>query len=176
MSTLKSNQNADLRKLLGNRTYVKATLAINAGSAATIKNTGAIIFSVDGVMLTKAALSAQSIAITHDQFGRDVTTQPSLAAYVQPVLTTVYYIIALNAGGTVATVQGGYAGQALTLNNQAFLSDGSMPVCPEGYTPVGVIKVALAGAATFTPATTALDAASVTATYFDVSTLPTAAL
>lgn len=176
MSTLKSQQSVDLRKLIGNRTYVKATLAINAGSAATIKNTGAIIYSVDGIMYTKAALSAQAITITHDQFGRSVATTPSIAKYTQPILTTVYYIVALNAGGTVAVVQGGYAGQALTVNNQAYVSDGSMPVCPDDYTPVGVLKVACTVAATFNPATTALDATNVTVTYFDVSTLPTATL
>ena len=174
MSNLKATQSADIRKLMGNRCYVKATLAINAGSAATIKNTGAIIFSVDGIMYTKAALSAQSIAITHDQFGRILTSQPSFATYVQPVLKTMYYVIALNTSGTVAVIQGGYSGQAITLNNQAYLSDGAVPVCPDDYTPVGILKVALANAATFTPATTALDATDVTVTYYDVSTLPTA--
>lgn len=175
MSTLEATNSVDLRKLLGNRTYVKATLAINAGSAATIKNTGAIIYSVDGVMYTKAALSAQSIAITHDQFGRAVASQPSLAAYVQPASSTVYYIVCLNAAGTVGVVQGGYSGQTITVGGQPFVSDGSMPVVPDSYTPVGVIKI-VTGATTFTPATTALDAANVTATYFDVSTLPVATL
>lgn len=174
MSTLKATQTTDLRKLMGTRCHVKATLAINAGSAATIKNTGAIIFSVDGIMYTKAALSAQSIAITHDQFGRDVTTQPSLAAYVQPVLKTVYYVVALNAAGTVAVVQGSYAGQSITYNGQVYVADGAVPVCPDGYAPVGILKVALANAATFTPATTALDATDVTVTYYDVSVLPSA--
>ena len=175
MSTLKAQPSYDQRRLLGDRCYVYGTLAINAASAATVKTTGAVIFSVDGVMYTKAALSAQSIAITHDQFGRDVTTQPSLAAYVQPANSTVYYVLGLNAAGTVATVQGGYSGQSLTVNGQPFVSDGSMPVLPNGYAPIGVLKVAT-GAVTFTPATTALDAASVTTTYFNVSTLPTATL
>lgn len=174
MSSLKNAATTDLRKLLGNRCYVKATLAINAGSAATIKNTGAIIYSVDGIMYTKAALSAQAITITHDQFGRDVSTQPSIAKYTQPVLTTVYYLVALNAAGTVAVVQGGYAGQALTEGGQAYVAPGGMPVLPDGYAPVGAIKIALANAATFNPATTALDATDVTATYYDLSTLPTA--
>lgn len=175
MSTLKSQPSYDQRRLLGDRCYVYSTLAINAASAATVKTTGAVIFSVDGVMYTKAALSAQSIAITHDQFARDVTTQPSLAAYVQPASSTVYYVLGLNSAGTVCTVQGGYSGQSITVNGQAFVSDGSMPVLPAGYAPIGVLKV-VTGATTFTPATTALDAANVTVTYFNVSTLPTATL
>ena len=47
---------------------------------------------------------------------------------------------------------------------------------PEGYTPIGIIKIAPTVAATFDPGTTALDAANVNATYFNVSTLPTATL
>lgn len=176
MSTLKAQPSVDLRRLLGDRCYVYGTLAINAASAATVKTTGAVIYSVDGVMYTKAALSAQSIAITHDQFGRDVTVQPSLAAYVQPISSTVYYLLGLNAAGTVCTVQGGYSGQSITLNGQAFVSDGSMPALPVGYAPIGVVKIATNGSTTFTAGTTLLDAAGVTATYFNVSTLPTATL
>lgn len=176
MSTLKSTQSADLRRAVGDRCYVFSTIAINVGGAATVKTTGAVIYSVDGVMYSKAALSAQAITITHDQLGRDVSTQPSWAKYIQPVSTTAYYVLALNAGGTLAVVQGGYAGQVLTLNGQAYVSDGAMPAVPVGYTPFAVIKIAPTVAATFDPATTVLDAANVNATYFNVSTLPTATL
>lgn len=176
MSTLKAQPSYDQRRLLGDRCYVYSTLAINAASAATVKTTGAVIYSVDGVMYSKAALSAQAITITHDQFGRDVTTQPSIAKYVQPVNTTVYYLLGVNAAGTICSVQGGYAGQTLTVNGAAFVSDGSMPVLPAGYAPIGVIKIAPTVAATFDPGTTLLDATNVNATYFNVSTLPTATL
>ena len=94
---------------------------------------------------------------------------------MQPVLTTAYYVIALDAAGTVAVVQGSYAGQAITFANdlsKVLIGTGAIPDEPAGYTAIGVIKVALAGAATFTPGTTALDAANVTATYFDVAILP----
>ena len=173
--SLKAIQDSTVRKLLGNRCLSYATLAINAGSAATIKTTGTTTFSVDGILYTKAALSAQSFAITHDQFGRDVSTLPSLAAYVQPANTTVMYIVALNASGTVAVVQGGYAGQVLNLEGGVYTCDGRMPDVPSGYTAIGVVKIAT-GATTFTPATTALDAANVTATYYNVSVLPSASL
>ena len=90
--------------------------------------------------------------------------------------TTVYYVIGLNAAGTVCSVQGGYAGQSITYNSQPYVSNGGMPIMPEGYTPIGIIKIAPTVAATFDPGTTALDAANVNATYFNVSTLPTATL
>jgi hypothetical protein len=176
MSTLKAQTSYDQRRLLGDRCYVFSTLAINAGGAATVKTTGAVIYSVDGVMYSKAALSAQVITITHDQLGRDVSTQPSWAKYIQPVSTTAYYLLGVNAGGTVCTVQGGYAGQTLTLNGAPYVSAGAMPELPAGYAPIGVIKIAPTVAATFDPGTTLLDAANVNATYFNVSTLPTATL
>lgn len=176
MSTLADITDVRLRKALGNRCLSYPTLAINAASAATIKTTGTTTYTVDGVIYQKAALSAQAITITHDQFGRPVSAQPSLAAYVQPISTTVYYVVMLDASGNVGVIQGGYAGQTITVNNQPYVSNGGMPTMPDGYTPIGVIKVATNGSTTFTPATTALDAAGVTATYFNVSTLPTATL
>lgn len=175
MSSISSIVSADVRKVLMNRCLTKGILAINAGSAATIKTTNAITFTVDGVLLTKAALSAQSMAITHGAFGDPVASGP--AAYVQPVLTTVFYVVALNAAGTVAIVQGCFAGQNMVFPNdlsKVIVGNGAIPDEPAGYTAIGVIKVALAGAATFTPGTTALDAASVTATYFDIAILPVA--
>lgn len=173
MSALSNIQNGTLRTALGDRCFSKATLAINAGAAATIKTTGATTYSVGGVFYSKAALSAQSIAITHRFDGGVVTADRP--AYVQPISTTVIYVIAVNAAGTVAVVQGSYAGQSIT-----FLPDlskivtgaGGVPAEPEGYTAIGAIKVVTNGSTTFTPATTALDAAGLTVTYFDISTLP----
>ena len=52
-----------LKDVLGNVCFSKATLAINAASAATIKTTGTTTYTVGGAFYTKAALSAQSIAI-----------------------------------------------------------------------------------------------------------------
>ena len=51
-----------LKDVLGNVCFSKATLAINAGGAATIKTTGTTTFTVGGIFYTKGALSAQSIA------------------------------------------------------------------------------------------------------------------
>ena len=169
MARLSDIQALAVQNLLGNQSVGKATLAINAAAAATVKTTAAYSYSVGGVWYTKAALAAQSIAPTHTIHGTVVG-----GAYVQPVSTTVYYTIALNAAGAVAVVQGSFAGQNLALLNigTSFVGDGFVPDVPAGYTPVGVIKVVTNGATTFTPGTTALDAAGLTVSYFDIAFLP----
>ena len=172
MSSISNIQSAAVIQVLANQCLTKATLAINAGAAATVKTTGATIYSVNGVLYSKAALAAQAITPTHGPLGDLVT---SIAAYVQPANTTVYYVIAVNAAGTVAAVQGSYAGQTLVYANdisKTTIGSGTVPAEPAGYTAIGVIKVATGAATTFTPGTTALDAALVTATYFDVAILP----
>jgi hypothetical protein len=173
MSSLSNIQSAAVSKVLSNFCSSRIALAINAGGAATVKNTGAIIYAIDGVLHTKAALAAQSIAVTHGFEGKLVAAGP--AAYVQPAGTTVLYVLALNAGGDVAVVQGTYLGQTITYPadlTKIVTGNGLIPTEPDGYTAVGVIKVATANAATFTPGTTALDAADVTATYYNVAVLP----
>lgn len=170
MSSIANITSAEVRKCLLNRCMSKATLAINAASAATIKTTGATIYSVNGVLYSKAALSAQSIVPTHDALGRPVAE--GFPAYVQPVNTVAYYLVSVNAGGTVAISQGNYDGQLQTKNLEVFTGNGAIPVEPAGYTTIGVFKVAPTVAATFTPGTTALDAANVAVTYYDVAILP----
>lgn len=174
MTTLALVNDAGLRRAIGDRCYSKATLAINAAGAATVKTTGATSYTVDGIFYSKAALSAQSIAVTHNLFGFAVSgaSASGPGAYVQPANTTVIYVIAVNAAGTVAVVQGGYSGQSVTApGGVVMVSKGEVPAVPAGYAPIGAMKVAL-GATTFTPGTTLLDAANVTVTYTDLSLLP----
>jgi len=165
---------ATLRAILGNSCKTKITLASSGAGTATVGSTGTITYTVDGIFKTKSALSAQSIAVTHDQFGNAVAN--GLAAYTQPVSTTVYYVLSLNAAGTVAVSQGGYSGQSVTSPaGAAQYSAGGLPVVPAGYTPIGIIKVATGASATFVAGTTNLDAAGVTATFTDVERLPVTA-
>lgn len=174
MGALNDLNDAALRRAMGNMCLTKGVLAINAASAATVKTTNALTYTVGGTLCTKTALAAQSIAVTHDCCGRAVAA--GFPAYVQPQNTTVHYVVALKADGTVAVCQGSYLGQSLTKTgdlNATDIGDGGVPMEPEGYTAIGVIKVAT-GAVTFTPGTTALDAASVTATYADVGLLASA--
>ena len=173
MSSITNIVSADVRKVLANRCLTKATLAINAAAAATIRTTGATTFTVDGVMYSKAALSAQSMAVTHDCYGNPVAS--GVAAYVQPTLTTVFYVVSVNAAGTVAISQGSYAGQAQAFPgdlSKIHIGNGAIPAQPAGYTAIGVIKVAPTSAVTFTPGTTVLDVANLNATYFDIDILP----
>lgn len=173
MSDLSKVPNQDIVNALGNQCHTKATLAINAGGAATIRTTGTTTYSVGGVFYSKAALTAQSIAVTHRFDGAPVTVADP--AYVQPIDTTVIYVLALNAAGTVAVVQGSYAGQQIVYGSdlsKIVTAGGGVPTLPAGYTPFGAIKIATNGVATFTPGTTLLDAAGVTATYFDLTLLP----
>ena len=103
-------QTADLLAVLGNRCMTKAVLAINAVSAATIKTTGPTSYTISGIYQTaKASLAAQSIAIAAG-YGPLIGG----AGYVQPVSTSVYYVVSLNAAGTVFVRQGTYVGQPLT--------------------------------------------------------------
>lgn len=178
MSELSTILNADIREALGSMVFNKPVLAINAAAAATVKTTNAITYSVDGIMLSKAALAAQSIAVTHDCFGNLVAN--GVAAYAQPTGTTVYYLLSLDASGNVLVSQGSYAGQSLVFANdltRVNVGTGAIPVEPKSVncTAVGLIKVVTAGGATFTPGTTALDAANVTVTYYDINMVPATA-
>lgn len=177
MAKLSDLTNSALVSLLSNFNLVKGVLAINIGGAATVKSTNAYTYAVNGVQYTKAALAAQAITATHDAFGNVA------AGYVQPAGVTAYLTLALNAAGTVAVVQGTYAGQKAGSDpavgvgpayNQgtSFIGSGAVPDLPAGYAAIGVMKVVTTGAATFTPGTTVLDAANVAVTYFDVSLLP----
>lgn len=172
MSSLTSIVSGDLRNLLGNMCYTKGTLAINAGGAATIKTTGAVTYTVDGQFYLKT-LTAQAITITHDAFGAPVAT--GYAKYIQPVGTVVYYVVSVNAAGTVAISQGTYAGQPLPAPNdksKVWTGTGAIPMEPAGYTPIGAFKVSPTVAATFDPGTTLLDAANVAVVYADTAILP----
>ena len=183
MSRLSDVTNAAIRNILGNRCLSKNTLAINAGSAATVKTTGTLDFCVNGVAYSKAALSAQTIVPSGKMYNWQ--GQAVSAFYVQPISTTVFYTIGLDAAGNVYVVQGNYAGQKLSndpavgignsMAGATWVGDGSIPDVPADVTPIGAIKV-VTGSAAFTPGTTALDAANITFTFYDFSSMPAGTL
>lgn len=154
-------QTSDLLASFGNRCLTKAVLAINLAGAATIKTTGPTSYTVGGVYQTaKASLAAQSIAIAAG-YGPLVGG----AGYVQPISTSVYYVVSLNAAGTVFVRQGTYVGQPLsTLGDKG---DGSIPAIPLTETALGYFRVTTNASVTFTPGTTLLDAAGITVVYTD---------
>lgn len=173
MSDLSKLTARDLLDAVGTRCTTKNTLAINLAGASTVKSTGAINYTIGGVFYTAAALANNAITVTHRADGSAVTAND--AAYVQPANTAVVYVLALNAAGTLAVVQGSYAGQSITFSSdksKVVTGTGAVPALPAGYCPIGAIKVTTAAATTFTPGTTALDAAGLTVVFTDLSQLP----
>jgi hypothetical protein len=164
MATLRDVNDEIGRELHGYRNLSAATLAINAGGAATFKTTGAYAYLSDGVFKAKAALAAQAFSAGHA---------------VQPIGQTMFYAVGLDAAGNVNTYQGAPASAnaqsaAVQLGQTALSVPGSIPDLPNGVTAVGLIKVVTTTAA-FTAGVTALDAAGITATFYDVSVLPSVA-
>ena len=147
MAKLSGVNYESLRELLGNICLTACTLAINAASAATFKTTGTTTYTVDGRFCTKAALVAQAFSPI-----------PGTVHAGVAIGQTGYYVVGLDAAGTVRTFEG----------------VGVLPDVADGFTPIGIIKV-VATSAAFVPGTTALDAAGLTVTYTDVALLPTVA-
>lgn len=137
----------------GNICPAKMTLAINAGSAATFKTTGTNAYTVDGVFFTKTALAAQAFSAGHT----------ALAAQ-QACIFGVF----LDNAGNVSTVQGKIASTTDVNNGVASVP---LPPSQKGKCCIGMIEVKC-GTGTFTPGTTALDAANITFTFSDLMVLP----
>lgn len=151
--------NATERILHGTRNFVTAAIAIGTNKA-KVKTVAAIQYCINGFIYTKAA--------TDDLF---VFTT---VAPVQGLLTTCYYLLCLDAAGASVVVNGTpMLTAAITATNYPTVP--AIPVGTDGIPtacPIGIVKVVCAAAATFTPGTTLLDAANVTATYKDISVFP----
>lgn len=146
------------RAMLGNRETVPYVLAINIAAAPTVKTTNAINYTINGAPFTKAVLAAQVLA-----------APPLVPFYVQPVSTTVYFILTVNAAGLVQTYQSNFAGRRFLLNGMPVKGDGSYADGIPGTEYVfGLIKVITNNTTTFTPATTALDTVGLTVTFVDL--------
>jgi len=113
----------------------------------------------------------------------DATNRPF---YVQPANTTVYYTVCTD-GTNVRVIQGDFAGRTTYASGIEIRGDGNIPDVPDfsvasvdasgnqtlntQWCPFAVLRV-VTGATTFTPGTTALNAANVTTTIWDVAYLP----
>ncbi len=173
MSKLSDISNAAVREMLGTRSVGTPVLAIT-GSAATFKTTqspaSSFLTIINGVPRLLANLSGKALATTALlQF--PVTGQNGY--YVQPAGTAVYYLVVVNAAGTVYTIQGTYAGQVFTpFYNSLGTGDCPGVAVKETYAPIGCFLVTTDASHTFTPATTNLDAAGITTTASDLNLLP----
>lgn len=137
----------------------KAGLAIGSNAAkAQIKapNGAGVDFAIKGLLYHK----------------KDTDDSILFTGLAQADLTTCLYLVCLNAAGTVSVVQG------TPVLSAALCAGNSVLHWPEPAAdtcPIGAIKLAMSGGA-FTGATTALDDASVTDTYYDFCLIPEAPL
>jgi hypothetical protein len=164
MATLRDINDETSREITGYRNHTAGVLTINAATAATFKSTNAYSYICDGLFKSKAALAAQAFSAGHA---------------VQAIGQTQYYAVGLDAAGNVSTYQGAPASAsaqaaALAQGQPATSVVGAVPDVANGVTPVALIKVVTTSAA-FTPNVTALDAAGIAVSYFDVAVLPSVA-
>lgn len=148
-----------IRDSTANRAWSKGKVAKHATNHENVKTTATVNFSIAGVMYAKTAtgefdLSALSVI---------TDTGATSAITEQATATDRVYLLVLNSGGTAKIIQG----TAVATGGTA-----ACPGCPDGYAPFAAIKVANASGAGFTLGTTALNAGSVTSTYYDVSLAP----
>jgi hypothetical protein len=138
----------------------KAGLAIGdttTGIKIAAPNGAGIDYAINGIVYHKA----------------DAATSNFTAAAVQPVLTTCLYLVCLDTSGNVSTVKGTAVLNADLAAGTAVLH---WPAPAANTCPIGALKIVLTSSATFTAGTTALDAANVTETYYDLFTVPVSPL
>jgi hypothetical protein len=159
-TSLNDLDHADARLLMGNRAYSKAGLADHATAHEDVLTTAAAVYSIGGVMYSKAAVAQidlSALAVL-DETG---TAKPLVA---QAAGATRIYLLALDSAGAIAIIQA----TGLTASS----SGNQCPGCPPNYAPFGAIKIANNTASAFTLGTTSKTTANITATYYDLSCAP----
>ncbi|KKU54795.1 MAG: hypothetical protein UX75_C0019G0002 [Candidatus Moranbacteria bacterium GW2011_GWE2_47_10] len=147
-----NNLNDDPRG--GTMCLSKAGLVIGDGAktgpAIAAPNGAGIDFVIDGIAYHKADAA---------------TVLPLSADTVQAADTTCIYLMQVDSGGNVTSVKG-----VEVLNTRLVAGIGRLewPTPDANKCPFGAVKVKTV-AVTFTPGTTALDAAGVTETYYDIA-------
>lgn len=161
----------------GNMCLSYPDLKINAGGAATIATSNAIVHTRGGVTFSASALSARALtAPTNATVKTDGTTMSQSEAdqwrfYTVPAGKTAYLVIALDNAGTAFCFQGAYDGQPLAFRGRgAEIGKSVIPEIPLGFVPIGVIKV-VGGSATWAPGD-ALDKLNVAFTWRNLGVLP----
>lgn len=176
MASLQDLRSAALR-LIGNMTSgAPATFAATGTAAATVKTTGAITYTSNGKLKSKAALSGQALTAAPttsstkaDGTAFTATEVTNWTQYVIPANKTVYIVMALDGGGNVIVLQGEYDSQDLAFRGKMMAKGVSqIPEIPDGVTPFGLIKCAASVAITL--GTTASDTSGLT--YYDIGVLP----
>jgi hypothetical protein len=118
------------------------------GTASQMKTTNAVSYCVDGIALTLAATAAIV-----------------LSGVSQAAGTACFYLVQVNAAGTVSVVQGDIVLTSTLASNGVPVADVQIPSPDAGNAPIGGVLVENV-TNPFVPATTLLSAAGVTDTYF----------
>jgi len=142
----------------GTMCVTKAGLAIGDGAKtgpAIVSPVGAgIDFMIDGRFYHKADAA---------------TVLPLTAATAQAVSTSCLYLMQIDTAGNVTSVKGTEVLTAEITNGTEVLE---WPEPADGKCPFGAVRIDCDSTHTFTPGTTALDAAGITETYYDLATVP----
>lgn len=182
MASLANINNVALQSVLGTACLTKAVLAITSGGSCATYETGAAVnYIIDG------RYYVQSAVITAGTFS---TGHTALASGEK-----CFFALCIDAAGNVTTVQGPIFKAATVngvscyvdkyFNTAAVQSDTNpypssgrvftvtgefLPEVSSSVVPFGLIKIE----GVFTPNTTNLDDAGITATYYDLMVLPSA--
>jgi hypothetical protein len=156
LNTLRNINDEVLMSVLSNFQFAKPGLAI--GSTVANIAYGALTYTIGGVFYTKNS-NAVGVAGWGTQPNNPSTALPAnLTMQVQAISTTRIYCVSIDAAGNIRVTQG--------------LTDGFKPDPYPMTVPLGYLKITTDGVTTFTPGTTALNAAGVTVVYTDVCMVP----
>ncbi len=135
----------------------KAGLTVGGTSTkvkiATPDGTSGVCYSIDGINYYKA--DTDNLVLT--------------AASAQAAGTDCLYLICLDSSGTLSSVKGTEVDSDDLSNDVTVLQ---WPAPDDDTCPIGAVRVTTGSSTTFTAGTTALDAAGITDTYYDLKTIP----
>lgn len=150
--------------LFGNRAYTKGALAIHGTNLYDALTTVAVVFSVGGLMYTKAAMASVGTATLGAAGGAIDETGAVASVAVLKTGFDAAFLLVLDSSGTVKVIQGAPVATGGTV---------PVPGYPPLYTPFGLIKVKNAtSGANFVFGTTVFGASGVTTTFYDVAVAP----
>ena len=161
-----------IRSLLGNQAISTGAIAI-ATVTSKVQIVSTIYYTVDGVFCSKGAtdnfwiLPATQVAINPGGTPSAVPVSTAFGSAADTADSVRYFFLGLNAAGTAFAYISNPPNTAAVSQDETLL-----PAFDDGVTIVGILKVTIAAGYVFTPGTTLLGAAHVTAAYTNVSVLP----
>ena len=155
----------------GQMCFTKAARAI--GTAPTgFNTTGTTTYTIDGVFKTFAAQTSRAFVSPAPLNSAGTATDTAPGYVVQGVNSTIYYTVGVDVNGNFGVAQGQPNGPVTSPIGIGAYGSGNVPDLPMGWCPFGLVKVVTTASTTFTPGTTALNAAGITATFYDQALIP----